>query len=246
MVKILIVDDEEVARLTLAEILRLEGYEIQSVGSGEEAVAALNKESFDVMVLDLKMSGMSGMDVLKAIVDKLPGLSVIVMTAYGTIDSAIQAIRYRVHDYLLKPVSPEQVLESIENALAKKKHPIAEGSQPVTQPEEKIAAHGKTEILPGGAVLAWDKRQISWQAGSLSLTPTEARLLKILFERKNEMVPHSELVYLIQGYRIDTEEAAKILRPVVSRLRQKLADMPEWGDRIKNVRGAGYVLELNE
>jgi DNA-binding response OmpR family regulator len=239
MVKILIVDDEEVARLTLAEILRLEGYEIQSVGSGEEAVAALNNEAFDIMVLDLKMSGMSGLDVLRAIVDKQPSLSVIVMTAYGTIDSAIQAIRYHVHDYLLKPVSPEQVLESIENAIAKKQ--VAEGGAV----EEKGSARGRVETLPGGAVLAWDKRQISWQSGNLSLTPTEARLLKILFERKNEMVPHSELVYLIQGYRIDTEEAAKILRPVVSRLRQKLADIPEWGDRIKNVRGAGYVLELN-
>jgi DNA-binding response OmpR family regulator len=91
----------------------------------------------------------------------------------------------------------------------------------------------------------WDKRQISWQQGSLSLTPTEARLLRALFDRKNEMVPHTELVFLIQGYQIETEEAAKILRPVVSRLRQKMGEVPGWGDRIKNVRGAGYVLELN-
>ena len=58
------------------------------------------------------------------------------------------------------------------------------------------------------------------------------------------MVSHSDLVFMIQGYQIDTEEAAKILRPVVSRLRQKLSSVPEWNDRIKNVRGAGYVLEL--
>jgi DNA-binding response OmpR family regulator len=67
----------------------------------------------------------------------------------------------------------------------------------------------------------------------------------ILFERKNEMVSHTDLVFLIQGYRIDTEEAAKILRPVVSRLRQKLMVVPGWDDRIKNVRGAGYVLEID-
>ena len=238
MAKILIVDDEEIARLTLAEILRLEGYEIKTVSSGEAAVETLRCEPFDLMILDLKMGGMSGMDVLKAVVDSLPDLSVIVLTAHGTIDSAIQAIRYRVHDYLLKPVTPEQVLASIEEALKRKSrggHSIAEDS----------VSRGKVEGLPGGALLAWDKRQISWGTGYLSLTPTEARLLRILFDRKNEMVPHSELVYLIQGYRIDTEEAAKILRPVVSRLRQKLAGIPEWGDRIKNVRGAGYVLEIN-
>ena len=240
MVKILIVDDEEVARVTLSEILRLEGYDVVAVGSGEEAVEALRSGTFNVMILDLKMPGMSGIDVLQAIVGELQDLSVIVMTAYGTIDSAIQAIRYRVHDYLLKPVTPEQVIESIESAQAKRrvlKQRLQEASVPLRK---------SVEQLPGGAQLSWDKRQISWGKESLSLTPTEARLLKILFERKNEMVTHTDLVFMIQGYRIDTEEAAKILRPVDSRLRQKLSVVPEWGDRIKNVRGAGYVLEIDE
>lgn len=238
MVKILIVDDEEVSRLTLAEILHLEGYEITTVGNGEKAVEALRTEPYDVMILDLKMPGMSGMDVLHAVVDSQPNLSVIVLTAYGTIDTAIQAIRYRVHDYLLKPVSPQQVLASIQKALDANR-----GRQ--TKEQTPTSPRGKVEILPGGAQLAWDKRTISWEDGSLSLTPTEARLLKILFDRRNEMVPHTELVFLIQGYQIDSEEAAKILRPVVSRLRQKLTAVPHWNDRIKNVRGAGYVLELN-
>lgn len=239
MAKILIVDDEEIARLTLAEILKLEGHEISIASSGEKAVEILNCERFDVMILDLKMVGMSGMDVLHSVVDKLPDLSVIVLTAYGSIDTAIQAIRYQVHDYLLKPVSPNQVLESINNAMARKQaavRSVDEGPKP---------KYGKVDSLPGGAVLSWDKRQINWKGGSLSLTPTEARLLRILFDHKNEMVPHSELVYLIQGYRIVTEEAAKILRPVVSRLRQKLTQVPGWNDRIKNVRGAGYVLEID-
>ena len=239
MVKILIVDDEEVARVSLGEILRLEGYEVVSVGSGEAAVEALRSNGFDVMILDIKMPGMSGMDVLQTIVTDMPDLSVIIMTAYGTIDTAIQAIRYRVHDYLLKPVLPEQVVESIEGALAKRRSQAARRVAETATP-----LRSQVEQLPGGAQLSWDKRQISWGKESLSLTPTEARLLKILFERKNEMVTHSELVYLIQGYRIDTEEAAKILRPVVSRLRQKLAVVPQWDDRIKNVRGAGYVLEI--
>jgi DNA-binding response OmpR family regulator len=241
MTKILIVDDEEIARLTLAEILHLEGYEITTVSSGEEAVKALRREPFEVMILDLKMAGMSGMDVMKEVVDTNPDLEIIVLTAYGTIDSAIQAIRYRVHDYLLKPVSPEQVVETIGQALAKKRTPAQEfvgGLQ--------AAEKNRVEALPGGAALAWDRRTITWQVGSLTLTPTEAKLMKILFDRRNEVVPHSELVYLIQGYRIETEEAAKILRPVISRLREKLASVPAWDDRIKNIRGVGYVLDLDD
>jgi DNA-binding response OmpR family regulator len=239
MAKVLIVDDEEIARLTLAEILRLEGYDIKAVSSGEAAVAVLSNETFDTMILDLKMPGMSGIDVLNSMVNSHPDLSVIILTAYGTIDSAIQAIRYRVHDYLLKPVTPDQVLDSIERGIAKKLLSSTKAA------DNLPSFRSKVEELPGGALLAWEKRQISWSSGTLSLTPTEARLLKILFERKNEMVPHSDLVFMIQGYRLEMEEAAKILRPVVSRLRQKLTVVPEWGDRIKNVRGAGYVLEIS-
>jgi DNA-binding response OmpR family regulator len=236
MYKILLVDDDELQRITLAEILRMEGYEIQTVNSGEDAVSALQTQLFDVMVLDLKMPGIGGIEVLRNIVDKLPDLSVIILTAYGTMDTAIEAIRYRVQDYLLKPASPETLISSIECALQKK--------QKSTLPEANQTYQSRLERLPGGAVLAWDRRIISWKNGSLSLTPTELRLLYILFERKNEMVTHSELVLKIQGYSIDGEEAAKILRPVVSRLRQKLSGLPEWNDRIKNVRGSGYVLEF--
>jgi DNA-binding response OmpR family regulator len=74
--------------------------------------------------------------------------------------------------------------------------------------EGQKPSQAKVEMLQGGAQLVWDRREISWESGTLSLTPTEARLLKILFERKNEMVPHCELLYLIQGYQIETEEAA--------------------------------------
>jgi DNA-binding response OmpR family regulator len=236
MYKILLVDDDEIQRITLAEILRMEGYEIQTADSGEDAISILQTQLFDIMILDLKMPGIGGMEVLRNVVDTLPDLSVIILTAHGTMDTAIQAIRYRVQDYLLKPISPEKLLSSIECTLQKKhKSAFLENNQPYSSRQER---------LPGGAVLAWDRRIISWSAGSLSLTPTESRLLYILFERKNEMVTHSELVYKIQGYRIDGEEAAKILRPVVSRLRQKLSDLPEWNDRIKNVRGSGYVLEF--
>lgn len=241
MARILIVDDEEVERLTLAEILRLEGYEIHSVSNGEAAVEALYCTPYDVMILDLKMSGMGGMEVLRSVVDTMPNLSVIILTAHGTLDTAIESIRYHVQDYLLKPAPTDQILQSIERVLAMKP-----SDQNGIREESRSAMPRKIEYLPGGATLIWDKRQILWNNGNLSLTPTEARLLKILFERLNDMVTHSELVYGIQGYRIDSEEAAKILRPVVSRLRQKLLIVPEWNDRIKNVRGAGYVLEMLE
>lgn len=239
MAKILIVDDEQVVRKTLAEILRKEGFQVSEVDSGQAALSTLQSEAFDAMVLDLKMPGMGGMEVLRQLVDLLPDLAVIVLTAHGTMDSAIESIRYRVFDYLLKPVDPKDVVARIHEALRRKSFGM-KGVQ-----DERSNGRMHVEHLPGGAMLFWDKRQIRWETGDLSLTPTEARLLRTLFDRRNEMVTHAELVFLIQGYRIDTEEAAKILRPVVSRLRHKLTVVPGWDDRIKNVRGAGYVLEIH-
>ena len=91
-----------------------------------------------------------------------------------------------------------------------------------------------------------NKRTITWDDGGISLTPTEARLLGVLIQQKGQMMSHAELVHLCQGYRVDNEEAAKILRPVVSRLRQKMNGIPGWTEWIKNVRGSGYVIELPE
>jgi len=94
MTRVLIVDDEDIARISLAEILRLEGYSIKAVGSGEAAVEILKNEPFDVMVLDLKMPGMGGIDVLRVLVDTLLELKVIVLTAHGSMDSAIEACAF--------------------------------------------------------------------------------------------------------------------------------------------------------
>jgi len=237
MARVLIVDDEEVARISLAEILRLEGYSIKAVGSGQAAVDLLRTTNFDVMILDLKMPGMSGMDVLRALIDTMDDLKIIVLTAHGTMDSAIQALRYQVHDYLLKPVLPEQVIDSIESALKARQ----------AEKNGRAEAGGmnlRFFKLPEGAVIDFNKRTITWKNGLINLTPTEARLMSVLVESIGQLISHSELVQSCQGYKVDNEEAAKILRPVVSRLRQKLSELPGWDEWIKNVRGSGYVLEL--
>ncbi len=233
MTRVLIVDDEDIARISLAEILRLEGYTIKAVESGEAAVDILRKEPFDVMVLDLKMPGMSGIDVLEAIDEEAGEMKVIVLTAHGSMDTAIQAIRYRVHDYLLKPVMPENIVRCIENAVTRTEE---ERDLPASQP--------KIFRLPGGAMLDCSRREITWDGGMVNLTPTESRLMEVLYELSGQVITHSDLVHACQGYRVDNEEAAKILRPVVSRLRQKLVVLPEWNEWIKNIRGAGYVLEI--
>jgi DNA-binding response OmpR family regulator len=235
MARILIVDDEEIARVSLAEILRLEGYEIRTASGGASAVELLHKEHFDVMVLDLKMPDMGGIDVLKAIMDTLPDLKVIVLTAHGSMDTAIQALRYHVHDYMLKPALPSQIIDCIESAISILNTAVVDDSKNRARRYYQLAS---------GIEFDTNKRIITWQDQELNLTPTESRLMVSLTEATGEMITHAELVQNCQGYKISNEEAAKILRPVVSRLRQKMSVLPGWNEWIKNVRGAGYVLDL--
>ncbi len=237
-VRVLVVDDEQIARMTLERILQVGGYEVVTVGSGEEAIAELNADHYDVMLLDLNLPGMSGLDVLSNSFGTNPELKVIVLTAFGSMDSAIKALRFRVHDYLVKPVKKEQVLESIGNAL--------EARGQVSEPKAVyISATERRSIYKIGedAVIDINRRVVSWNTVSIHLTPTEAKLFHAFVDAPGIVLSPSELVTFSHGYKTNQFEAARILRPVFSRLRGKLESIPGAQDWIRNVRGSGYVFE---
>jgi DNA-binding response OmpR family regulator len=243
-IRILVVDDEEIARLSLSQILRLEGYAVKSVESGEAALNALQEISYDLIILDLKMPGMNGMEVLRRVVKNYPLVRVIVLTAYGTMDTAIQALRNHANDYLLKPAKPGQIVETV-NRVLKEPARLATGPEQSSQPVGLISP-SRFFDLPSGAVMDWNRRLISWQDHIVILTPTEIRVMEALCQKTNRVVSHSDLVFGVQGYELESEEAATILRPVMSRLRQKLSVIPGGKDWIQTIRGAGYILELGD
>jgi len=99
--RILVVDDERTARLSLAEILRLEGYEVVAVEGGEEAILFLKAQEFDLVLCDLKMPDVDGLQVLDVCREFRPATEFILLTAYGTLDTAVEALRHGASDYLL-------------------------------------------------------------------------------------------------------------------------------------------------
>lgn len=241
-IRVLVVDDEQIARMTLERILQVGGYEVVTVGSGEEAIAELNADHYDVMLLDLNLPGMSGLDVLANSFGTNPDLKVIVLTAFGSMDSAIKALRFRVHDYLVKPVKKEQVLESIGKAL-EARGPV---SNQVSEPKAVyISSTERRSIYKIGedAVIDINRRVVSWNTVSIHLTPTEAKLFHAFVDTPGIVLSPSELVTFSHGYKTNQFEAARILRPVFSRLRSKLEPIPGAQDWIRNVRGSGYVFE---
>jgi DNA-binding response OmpR family regulator len=232
---ILIVDDEPIARQSLSDILRLEGYNVVSVASGEAAVDYLRNYAVDLMIVDLKMPGMNGLDVIQVANQLAPDAQIILLTAYGSMESAVEALRQRVHDYLLKPASPNQIIESVRRGLERRAARLAQQSEALVE--------SSLVRIPQGIEIDLMRRTVSGKGVVENLTPAEGHLLKVFVENPAKVFTHRELVLLVQGYDVSQREAQEILRPLVSRLRHKLESFPPLYERIVSVRGTGYVFE---
>ncbi len=238
---ILVVDDENVARQSLTDILKLEGYNVASAVNGQTAVEYVRTHPVDLMIVDLRMPGMDGLEVIKIVNQASPDTEVILLTAYGSTDSAVQALRLRIHDYLTKPASPAQVIASVKKGLARRavKLIAKSGIGESTEVDDSIIEYK----LKDGTVVDLSRRQIHTSKKVEHLTPAEGRLLRILMENEGKVFSHRELVLLVQGYDTSQREAPEILRPLVSRLRHKLDKFPALSERVTSVRGTGYVYE---
>lgn len=256
--KILVVDDEKTARISLADILRLEGFEVEAVESGERAVASFSKTDFDLVLLDIRMPGMDGISVLKKIAEISPDTQVILLTAHGSMESAIDALRFGAHDYLIKPSSPQEILSSVSRALARrietqqKRMILGQLESSIQQLKDVEGINQPTDVrqpvvsLPDGVMVDLARREI-WRGNDrVALTPTEGKLLRVLMENRGRVMSHRELVFQVQGYDVTDWEAPEVLRPLVSRLRRKLAEFPGGDDWISNVRGTGYIFEIED
>ena len=257
MASVMVVDDEAVARVSLAEILRLEGYQVATAASGEEALSLLNKSGpFDLMVLDLKMPGMDGLEVTEMVRVQSPGTVIILLTAFATLETAIQAIRNGAHDYLIKPCPIPKVLESVRKGLSKRQQEqhrqqlvsklqrtlseliTVEGAEVI---EETAPAQPSRFLQVRDVVVDRQKHVAMLRGQPLDLTPTEFKILVCLLETPDQVWSPQELVRRAQGYETDAWGARAIVRVHIRRLRKKMETNPSAPKYILNVRGVGYM-----
>jgi two-component system response regulator HydG len=118
---VLVIDDEEAMRDSCQQTLSRDGNKVEVAEDGASGLATLEKESFDVVILDLKMPGLSGMEVLKKIKDKDPEIVVIVITGYATVDSAVEAMKSGAYDFVPKPFTPDSLRVIVRRALEKRR-----------------------------------------------------------------------------------------------------------------------------
>lgn len=261
--KILIVDDEEAIRCSLEELLTRDGYHVVAVESGESALDEIATQHFDLALLDLRLNGIGGLEVLAALREQSLDTAVIVLTAHGSMETAIKALRQGAHDYLLKPCDTASLRESVRNALLKREREhrqqalLQEVEQSLTASLEEIrSAVVKTPLTAelamakpaqrlqqGGLVIDLAQHIITLEGHVLELSPTEFDMLVCLVQSAPSVVTPQELVQQVQGYECDRYEASEIIRHHVHRIRQKAEACGGRSDIIRTVRGVGYALE---
>jgi DNA-binding NtrC family response regulator len=118
--KVLIVDDEERFRTTLGKLLTVNGLDVKTVGSGSLALEELGQSSYDVILLDVKMPEMDGVETLAQIKKIDPNIEVIILTGHASVDVAVEIMRLGGYEYLLKPCPMDELMEKIETAHERK------------------------------------------------------------------------------------------------------------------------------
>jgi DNA-binding NtrC family response regulator len=119
--KVLIVDDEERFRVTLGKLLTVKGLEVDTIGSAKEALERLKEKLYDVILLDVKMPEMDGVQALAEIKKLNPGIEVIILTGHASVDAAMEIMKLGGYDYLLKPCPIDELMAKIETAYDRKR-----------------------------------------------------------------------------------------------------------------------------
>ena len=238
-VRVLVVDDEAHARSALARSLALLGYRTDEAASGHHALAMLERASYDAMVLDMRMPGMNGVEVMQLTCQAYPDVSIIVLTGYASLESAIAAVKSQAADYLIKPTSVHDVAVAIARAL----HQGTQSGPPRAPSLERF--------LRVGPVTLDSARHLVIVAGNgdagrlrAKLTLSESALLSHLMQHPNVVFSCCELAQAALGYDVSKGEAQRIVRPHICRLRRKIEPDSDHPRLIRNTPGKGYFFAL--
>src|SRR5919106_5451012 len=117
---ILIADDDEVSCQLFAETLESEGFQVEQTISGDAALSRLREETADLLIIDVRMPGTSGLEVTRIAHEKYPSLPIIVMTAFGSIETAVEAIHEGAFDFISKPMNLEELKKTVSRALTQR------------------------------------------------------------------------------------------------------------------------------
>lgn len=258
--KILVVDDEPSLRQTLARILQRAGFEATTAESGDQCLDFLETTNFDLIYLDIRMPGLSGLDLLQSIHAKYPSIPVVLFTAQPDISSAVEALRRGAVDYLLKPLKPDVIIEKTGAILAvqqkeRRKREVQVQIEALQEELKQLDGHETVQPVPprvpptsdrflkrGALVLDLHARRLSIGEQVVNLPPTSFDYLLVLARHAPEVIDYQTLVAEAQGYQADAHEAKELAKWHIHHIRQAIEPDGRNPTYLFTVRGAGYRL----
>lgn len=260
MERILIIDDEPGIRTVLRGVLESAGYAVDSVESGEAALEHVHRVDYDLLLVDLQLTGIDGLGVIRQAKKDCPDLATVILTGFATIDSAVAALREEVDDYLVKPARPRAIREAVQRALRRQRtdrrraallERIVSDVQTLLDdepPQTPLPEQPPTSRVIDKGPLHLDEttHRARWHDRPLSLTPTEFKLLTCLARNAGKVLSPQEMVASVQGYHCSLQEARELVKPHLYSLRAAIEPHPSRPQFLINVRGVGYSLRLEE
>ena len=261
-VNILVIDDEANLRATLSMILRRGGYSVSLAENARSAREMLKVHTFNLVLLDLSLPDMNGIDLLKQIRESHPDLPVLMLTGNASLDTAIQAIRQGARDYMTKPIEPDYILVRVKEILQESQQPkrrreITHMIQDLMAELNDLDEDNNSSTLELQALPPADPNRYI-QVGKLSLDlhsrhcflhglfvqiPSSTfDYLSVLARHSPEAVSFETLVFEAQGYRVTRGEASEMARWQIHELRKALEPDSSRPTMIITVRNVGYRL----
>ncbi len=223
-IHVLVVDDEPVLAELMTMALRYEGWTVATAGDGGAAIASARKAPPDVVVLDVMLPDMSGLDVLRKLRDQIPGLPLLLLTAKDAVEDRIAGLTAGGDDYVTKPFSLEEVVLRLR-ALLRRTGVTTETSG--------------AKIVVGDLALDEDSHEVTRGSEEIALTTTEFELLRFLMRNANKVLSKAQILDRVWSY--DFGGRSNIVELYVSYLRKKIDSGRT--PMIHTLRGAGYVLK---
>ena len=259
--QILVVDDEASIRFFLSELLTEEGYAVALAETAEAGLHLMASQPIDLALVDLNLPGMSGMELIKVLHARWPAVVIIVLTAYASLETAVEALRQGAHDYLFKPSKALDLRVSVQNGLVKRQEQLqhwalvnqlnaltssaAPNRKPpaLRPPVNDGAAEASLRFIKRGRLfIDLLRHTVTLDGCMLELSPTEFSLLAFLADEYPKVVSAKTLVHAVHGYDVTTLEASDVLRYHIHRIRLKVRQATGQANLIRTVRGVGYTL----
>ncbi|MBS1567570.1 MAG: response regulator transcription factor [Bacteroidetes bacterium] len=223
---ILLVEDEENLHEALKLNLELEGYQVVSATDGLQAVKALQNQYFDLMILDIMLPGMDGIEVLEAIRVQNNDIPVLILSAKNTSADRVLGLKKGADDYLTKPFNLEELLLRVQKLIEKNKK---------LNDKESV---GEVYHFGRNAVDFRAQEAVSKSGERIQLSKKEAMLLKLLIENKNEVVPREKILQTVWGYNV--YPTTRTIDNFILNFRKYFEEDSRNPRYFHSVRGVGY------